>query len=80
MVANTTFCEKAVFAPAESIIFDYKKLTAISLNGQLQVQNNVNGNSWSGSKGEVSISSTSWKTSDAIPLDANISHIRYFSL
>lgn len=72
----TNFCEKAVFAPAESITFDYKKYTGISINGKLQVQNNVNG-SWSGSKGEVSYSSTSWKTSHAIALDADISHIRY---
>ena len=78
MVANTTFCEKAVFAPAENITFEYKKLSILSINGQLQVQNKVNGNSWSGSKGEVSISSTSWKTSHEITLDANISHIRYY--
>ena len=76
VVVGTTFCEKSVFAPAESITFDYKKYTGISFNGKLQVQNNVNG-SWSGSKGEVSYSSTSWKTSHAIALDANISHIRY---
>ena len=77
VVRNTSFCEKAVFAPAESIIFDYKKFTAISTNGKVQVQNKVNG-SWSGSKGEVKISSTSWNTSDAISLDENISHIRYY--
>ena len=77
VVRNTSFCEKAVFAPAESITFDYKKYTVISSNGQIQVQNNVNG-SWSGSKGEVSVSSTSWKTSHEIALDANISHIRYY--
>ena len=77
VVRNTSFCEKAVFTPAENIIFDYKKLTVISTNGQIQVQNKVNG-SWSGSKGEVSVSSTSWKTSHAIALDANISHIRYY--
>lgn len=77
VVVNTTFCENAVFAPAESIIFDYKKFTALSTNGKVQVQNKVNG-SWSGSKGEVKISSTSWNTSDAISLDENISHIRYY--
>ena len=77
VVRNTSFCEKAVFAPAESITFDYKKYTVISSNGQIQVQNNVNG-SWSGSKGEVSVSSTTWKTSHEIELDANISHIRYY--
>ena len=77
VVVNTTFCEKSVFAPAESITFDYKKFTVISSNGKLQVQNKVNG-SWSGSKGEVKISSTSWNTSDAISLDENISHIRYY--
>ncbi len=70
------FATKSVFAPAESITFDYKKYSGMSINGKLQVQNNVNG-SWSGSKGEVSYSSTSWKTSHAIALDANISHIRY---
>ncbi|MBE6319770.1 MAG: T9SS type A sorting domain-containing protein [Bacteroidales bacterium] len=74
---GTTFCEKAVFAPAESMTFEYKKYSWASINGKLQVQNNVNGNSWSGSKGEVSYSSTSWNTSQTISLDANISHIRY---
>lgn len=74
---GTTFCEKAVFAPAESMTFEYKKYSWASINGKLQVQNNVNGNSWSGSKGEVSYSSTSWSTSQTISLDANISHIRY---
>ncbi len=78
VVVNTSFCEKAVFAPAESITFEYKKLSVLSSNGQLQVQNKVNGNSWSGSKGEVNISSTSWNTSHTIALDANISHIRYY--
>ena len=76
-VAGTTFCEKAVFAPAESMTFEYKKYSRLSINGKLQVQNYVNGNSWSGSKGEVSYSSTSWSTSQTISLDANISHIRY---
>lgn len=74
---GTTFCEKAVFAPAESMTFEYKKFSGLSIKGKLQVQNNVNGNSWSGSKGEVSYSSTSWNTSQTISLDANISHIRY---
>jgi len=73
----TNFCEKKVFSPAESMTFEYKKYSWASINGKLQVQNNVNGNSWSGSKGEVSYSSTSWKTSQTISLDANISHIRY---
>ena len=74
---NTNFCEKKVFAPAESMTFEYKKYSGLSIKGKLQVQNNVNGNSWSGSKGEVSYSSTSWSTSQTISLDANISHIRY---
>ena len=74
---GTTFCEKAVFAPAESMTFQYTKYTGISSNGKVQVQNKVNGNSWSGSKGEVSYSSTSWKTTGTINLDANISDIRY---
>ena len=74
---GTTFCEKEVFAPAESMTFEYKKYSGISIKGKLQVQNNVNGNSWSGSKGEVSYSSTSWSTSQTISLDANISQIRY---
>ena len=75
--ASKNFAEKAVFAPAESMTFEYKKYSRLSINGKLQVQNNVNGNSWSGSKGEVSYSSTSWNTSHAIALDPNISHIRY---
>ena len=75
--ASKNFAEKAVFAPAESMTFEYKKYSGISIKGKLQVQNNVNGNFWSGSKGEVSYSSTSWSTSQTISLDANISHIRY---
>ena len=74
---SKNFAEKAVFAPAESMTFEYKKYSKLSTKGKLQVQNNVNGNSWSGSKGEVSYSSTSWSTSQTISLDANISHIRY---
>ena len=74
---GTTFCEKAVFAPADSMTFGYKKYSGLSIKGKLQVQNKVNDNSWSGSKGEVSYSSTSWSTSQTISLDANISHIRY---
>lgn len=74
---NTNFCEKEVFAPADSMTFEYKKYSGLSIKGKLQVQNKVNDNSWSGSKGEVSYSSTSWSTSQTISLDANISHIRY---
>lgn len=74
---NTNFCEKKVFAPAESMTFEYKKYSGLSIKGKLQVQNKVNDNSWSGSKGEVSYSSTSWSTSQTISLDANISYIRY---
>ena len=75
--AGTTFCEKAVFAPAESMTFEYIKFTLGSINGNLEVQNKVNG-SWSGSKGSVSYSDhKNWKTSGTINLDPNISHIRY---
>ena len=77
VISGTTFAEKAVFSPAESMTFEYKKYSRLSFNGKLQVQNNVNGNSWSDSKGEVSYSSTSWSTSQTISLDANISQIRY---
>ena len=75
--AGTTFCEKAVFAPAESMTFEYIKYSWASINGDLEVQNKVNG-SWSGSKGSVSYSDyKNWKTSGTINLDPNISHIRY---
>ena len=75
--AGTTFCEKAVFAPAESMTFEYIKFTLGSINGNLEVQNKVNG-SWSGSKGSVRYSDhKNWKTSGTIDLDPNISHIRY---
>lgn len=75
--AGTTFCEKAVFAPAESMTFEYIKYSWASINGNLEVQNKVNG-SWSGSKGSVSYSDyKNWKTSGTINLDPNISHIRY---
>lgn len=76
-ITGTTFCEKAVFAPAESMTFEYIKYSRASINGKLEVQNKVNG-SWSGSKGSVSYSDyKNWKTSGTINLDPNISHIRY---
>lgn len=77
VITGTTFAEKAVFSPAETITFDYKKYSWLSSSGKIEVQNKVDGTNWSSAKGSVSHSSTSWKTSSTIELDANISHIRY---
>ena len=78
VVSGSTFAEKSVFAPAESMTFEYIKYSFLSTNGNLEVQNKVNGTDWSGSKGSVSCSDyKNWKTSPSIALDQNISHIRY---
>ena len=72
------FAEKSVFAPAESMTFEYKKFSLLSTDGKVEVYNKVNGTDWSSSKGSVSYSDRkNWKTSPTISLDANISHIRY---
>ena len=72
------FAEKSVFAPAESMTFEYKKYSLLSSDGKVEVYNKVNGTDWSSSKGSVSYSDRkNWKTSPTISLDANISHIRY---
>ena len=72
------FAEKSVFAPAESMTFEYKKYSRLSIDGKVEVYNKVNGTDWSSSKGSVSYSDRkNWKTSPTISLDANISHIRY---
>lgn len=72
------FAEKSVFAPAESMTFEYKKFSMLSTDGKVEVYNKVNGTDWSSSKGSVSYSDRkNWKTSPTISLDANISHIRY---
>ena len=72
------FAEKSVFAPAESMTFEYKKYSLLSTDGKVEVYNKVNGTDWSSSKGSVSYSDRkNWKTSPTISLDANISHIRY---
>ena len=76
--ASPDFAEKSVFAPAESMTFEYKKYSSLSIDGKVEVYNKVNGTDWSSSKGSVSYSDRkNWKTSPIISLDANISHIRY---
>ena len=76
--AYPDFAEKSVFAPAESMTFEYKKYSLLSIDGKVEVYNKVNGTDWSSSKGSVSYSDRkNWKTSPTISLDANISHIRY---
>ena len=74
----TNFCEKAVFAPADNMTFQYIKYSWASINGKVEVYNKLNGSDWGSSKGSVSYSDhKNWKTSGVIALDANISHIRY---
>lgn len=71
------FAEKSVFAPAESMTFDYKKYSRLSSNGTVEVYNNVDGAGWQ-KKGEAAYSDRSnYKTSSVIVLDENISQIRY---
>ena len=75
--ADQLFGEKAVFAPAESMTFEYKKYSFLSVNGNVEVQNKVNGSDWQ-AKGSVKYSDyNNWKTTSEIALDANITHIRY---
>ena len=70
------FKEKVVFAPAESITFEYKRLTAISIKGNIEVQNKI-GSNWSGSKGSIRYDSyKDWSTSPSFALDEDISHVR----
>ena len=70
------FTEKAVFAPAESITFEYKRLTLGSIKGYIEVQNKI-GSNWSGSKGSVYYDSyKDWSTSPSFALDEDISHVR----
>ena len=70
------FTEKSVFAPAESITFEYKRLTGISIKGNIEVQNKI-GSDWSGSKGSIKYdSSKDWTTSPSFALDEDISHVR----
>jgi hypothetical protein len=70
------FTEKAVFAPAESITFEYKRLTLGSIKGNIEVQNKI-GSNWSGSKGSVYYDSyKEWSTSPSFALDEDISHVR----
>ena len=76
VVTETNFAEMAVFAPAESMTFEYKKYSFLSTSGRIEVYNKINGSTWA-KKGEVSHSKTSWNTSPSISLDENISHIRY---
>ena len=53
VVKGSTFAEKAVFAPAESMTFEYKKFSGLSIDGKVEVQNKVNSSTWSGAKGSV---------------------------
>lgn len=70
------FTEKSVFAPAESITFEYKRYTGISIKGNIEVQNKI-GSNWSGSKGSIKYdSSKDWSTSPSFALDEDISHVR----
>lgn len=77
VVVYTDFAEKSLFTPVESITFDYKKFTAISFNGKVEVQNLVDGE-WQ-KKGDASYSDyKNYKTSSTISLDANATKIRYY--
>lgn len=70
------FPAKTIFTPAESMTFQYKKYTGISINGNIEVKNYIINSGWSGSKETVRYSSTSWTTSSTIPLDSAISQVR----
>ena len=70
------FPAKTIFTPAESMTFQYKKYTGISINGNIEVKNYIINSGWSGSKETVRYSSTTWTTSSTIPLDSAISQVR----
>ena len=77
VVVYTKFAEKSLFTPVESLTFDYKKYSMISINGKVEVYSKVDG-SWQ-KKGEASYSDyKNYKTSSIIPLDANTTNIRYY--
>lgn len=77
VVVYTDFAEKSLFTPVESITFDYKKYSLISINGKVEVQNLVDGK-WQ-KKGDASYSDyKNYKTSSTISLDANATKIRYY--
>ena len=77
VVVYTNFAEKSLFTPVESITFDYKKFSLISINGKVEVQNLVDGK-WQ-KKGDASYSDyKNYKTSSTISLDANATKIRYY--
>ena len=77
VVVYTEFAEKSLFTPVESLTFDYKKYSVISINGKVEVYSKVDG-SWQ-KKGEASYSDyKNYKTSSIIPLDANTTNIRYY--
>ena len=77
VVVYTNFAEKSLFTPVESMTFDYKKYSLLSVNGKVELQNKVNG-SWQ-KKGEVSYSDyKNYKTSSTIQLDPNATDIRYY--
>ena len=77
VVVYTNFAEKSLFTPVESVTFDYKKYSLLSLNGKVELQNKVNG-SWE-KKGDISYSDyKNYKTSSEIALDQNATNIRYY--
>lgn len=77
VVVYTNFAEKSLFTPVESVNFDYKKFSLLSINGKVELQNKVNG-SWE-KKGEISYSDyKNYKTSSEIALDQNATNIRYY--
>ena len=66
-----------VFAPAESITFQYKKYTWGSIKGEVRVYNKKSDGNWE-YKGAANYSdSEDWNTTSEILLDANITAIRY---
>ena len=66
-----------VFAPAESMKFTYKKYSWLSIKGEVRVYNKKSDGNWS-HKGSANYSDyDDWNTTSEIPLDANISAIRY---
>ena len=77
VVVYTEFAEKLLFTPVESLTFDYKKFSLLSINGKVEVYSKIDG-SWQ-KKGEASYSDyKNYKTSSIIPLDANTTNIRYY--
>ena len=76
-LSDKDFGEKAVFPPAESVIFEYKKLTLGSTNGEIRIYNKDTSGNYQHKGGASYNDYKNWKWTSEITLDSDISHVRY---